>query len=459
MSTSALSLFNGSSGSSAGIDVTSVVSQLLDAERGPEKIWQSQQTNLQSQASALKAINSYLSDLYNKVNALKDSFGTLSSKSVSSSQPGILTATAQNSAAAGTHTVTVDHVATTSSYYTDVVPSGGTFANGTFSIQVGTGAANPITIDSSNNTVQSLASYINGQTDTLGVSASVVNDARGSRLVLLSNTSGLPGDLTIGGNLTLASDGSTVGTTKISGKNAAFTLDGVPLTSTSNTVADVMSGVSFSLVSGSPATPIQITISPNTDGATSAVNAFVSSYNTLINAINSQFAVTPGTNAPPLEANGSLRGLQSDLLSNLTYSMTGNSGIDSLRSLGITMNNDGTLSVDSSQLAGVVQNNFSDLQNFFQSADTTNPGFGVNFGTNLLKMTDPTDGVLNIELTQNTATQKQLTQQISDFEDRLAMRQQQLILQYSKLDTALRQYSTIMSQIQGELGSLPKIGQ
>lgn len=464
MSTGALNLFNSTSSSSsssglgAGIDVTSLVNQILQADRAPEQLWQSQQTDLQSQASALNTINSYLSDFSAKTNALKDSFGTLASKSVTSSQPGVLGATAQTSAAAGTHTVVVTNTATTSSYYTDVVPTGGTFANGTLNIQVGQGTANPVTIDSTNNTVQSLASYINNRSQTLGVTANVVNDAGGSRLVLVGNTAGAPGDLTLTGSLNLASDNSVLGTTKIAGTNATFTLDGVPLTSTSNTVNNVISGVTLNLLSSSNGTAVQLDVAPNTTGAVNAVNAFVSSYNTLISAINAQFAVTAGSTAPPLEANASLRQLQSDLLSNVTYTLSGNNGLTSLASLGIDMNNDGTLTVDSSQLTNVVQNNFPDFQNFFQSADASNQGFAAHLGSTLLSLTDPTQGLLNIELTQNTATQHMLTNQINDFEDRLAVTQQQLTAQYSQMNTALETYSTTMSQIQSELGSLPKAG-
>jgi flagellar hook-associated protein 2 len=369
-----------------------------------------------------------------------------------------LGATAQASAASGTHTITVTNTASTSSYYTDVVPNGATFANGTLSLQVGQGTAQSITIDSNNNTVQSLATYINNKTQTLGISANVVNDANGSRLVLISNTSGLPGDLTLTGSLKLASDNSTVGTTKIAGANASFSLDGIPLTSSSNTVSNVISGVTLNLLSGSNGSTVQLSVSSDTNGAGDAVNAFVDSYNTLIGAINAQFSVTAGSSAPPLEANSSVRELQSDLLSNMTYTLTGNDGFTSLAALGISMNNDGTLTVDSSQLTNVLQNNFADFQNFFQSADATNQGFAVHLGSTLLNLTDPTQGILNVELTQNNATQQMLTSQINDFEDRLAVTQQQLTTEYSQMNTALETYNSTMSQLQSELGSLPKAG-
>ena len=458
MSTTGINLaslgLGSSTSSSSGNDVTAVVDQILYADRAPERLWQAQQATLTSQAGALTSINTDLSDLSTKLNSLKDSFGVVSGKSVTSSNSGILTASAQNNAISGNHTIVVSKLASTATYYSDVLPSDSTFAAGQISLQVGQGQATPITIDSTNNTVSTLATYINGL--DLGVNASVMNDVSGSRLVLVSNAGGVAGDLTLSGQLNVTSTGTPVNFTKITGQDAQLTVDGVPLSKSSNTVSDVLPGVTLNLVGASPGTQVQLGVAPDLPGVTSAVNDFVISYNTVIQAINAQFTVaSDGSAAPPLEANTSLRVLQADLLSDMTYSMTGNNGYTSLASLGITMNNDGTLSLDSSQLSDVLQNHFSDFQNFFQSVDTTNQSFGYHFGNDLLNLTDPTQGVLNVELTQNTATQKTLTDQINNFEDQLAITQQQLITQYSKIDAAMRQYSTLMSQVSSELATLP----
>src|SRR5581483_149072 len=375
MSTSGISLASlglSSSSSNSGIDVTAVVDQILYAKRAPEPLWQAQQASLNLQAVALKTINGELSDLQIKVNALKDSFGVVGSKTVTSSQPGILTGTAQNNAISGNHTIVVSRLASTSTYYSDAVASDAAFAPGTISLQVGSGQATLITIDATNNTVASLASHINGL--NLGVKASAMNDVSGSRLVLISNTTGGAGDLTLSGQLTLASNGSAVNFSKISGQDAAFTVDGVPVNSSTNSVNTIIPGVTLNLVGASPGTQVEVGVGPDMARVTSAVNDFVSSYNTLIAAINVQFtAPSEGNSAPPLEANTSLRLLQTNLLSNMTYSMSGNNGITSLASIGITMNNDGTMTLDSTQLDHVLQNNFSDFQAFFQSFDTSNP--------------------------------------------------------------------------------------
>src|SRR5437868_7501553 len=105
----------------SGIDVTAVVGQILDADRAPERVWQSQQASFGLQSAALNTISTDLADLQSKVNALKDPSGALTSKVASSSQPAILTASAQSSAINSNHLVTVNSLAITSVYYTDPV--------------------------------------------------------------------------------------------------------------------------------------------------------------------------------------------------------------------------------------------------------------------------------------------------------------------------------------------------
>ena len=438
-----------SSSTSSGIDVTSVVYQILYAERAPERLWQAQQASLTLQATALNTISSDISTLQDKANSLKDIFGGLSGKTVTSSQPSILTASAQTSAPTGSHIVVVENLASTASYYTDpLTNSTTTIANGTFQLQVGQGTASTITVDSSNNTLDTLASYIN--THGYGVVASVVNDASGSRLALVSKTSGVPGDLTISSNTSgLAFHKS------ITGKNASLTVDGVPVSSASNTVSTALAGVTLNLAGASPDTEVALNVSPDTAQAAQAVNDLVDAYNTAISAINSQFTVDATTgNQGPLASNSALRSLQASILSDATYSISGNNGYSSLASMGITMADDGTLSVDSTQLNDVVSNHFTDFQNFFQSITPT--GFAYHLSTDLSSITSPSSSLIALNLSENTSSQKLLSDQITNLEDRLAVRQEQLITQYSRVDTMLRQYSVVMAQVTGQLASLPK---
>ena len=525
---------NTNTGIGQGIDVNSIVSQLITAARAPEQVWQGQRSNLASQAAALTLINSNLTDFADAVNALKDPLGALTAKTAVSSNSGILTASAQTSAASGNHVIVINNLATTSSAYTDVVPTGSTLDPGTITLQVGSGQAASVTIGSGNNTLDSLASSINGQ--NLGVSASVINDANGSRLALVSNTIGQPGNLTVSvsgaagtpsylgtgdgtisdltggttsttetititatdathfdvagsasgalGTATVgtpfssnkisftisagttdfqAGDAFTVPTTPpplafhpIAGTNASLTVDGIPISYSNNTVTGVIPGVTLNLLTDASQEEIHLSVAPDSAQATQAINNFVSSYNQLIGSINAQFSVPPdGSSAPPLEANGSLRLLQSSLLSGITYALSGNDGFVNLASLGINLANDGTLSVDSTKLNTAIAQN-TDFQNFFQSLDSANLGFARSLSSTLSNQTSLTQGLLNLELTENAAVDTALTKQINGFEDRLAITQQQLITKFSQINAALEQLPLIQNQIAGALGALQK---
>ncbi len=134
----------GSSG--GGIDVASAVSQILDADRACERQWQSQQQGLAQQASALNQITSQASSLLDSLNALQDPLGALLASSVTSTQPGIVSATASAGVAAGSHVVMVQNLATTAAWYSDSVATSGTsFAPDSFDLTVGSGSSQTTT--------------------------------------------------------------------------------------------------------------------------------------------------------------------------------------------------------------------------------------------------------------------------------------------------------------------------
>ncbi len=169
------SLLNGQ-----GLDVSSVVSQILSDSSGQLTVWQGEQTTLQGQASDLTVLNTDLTNLATAVAALADPAGALAAQSATSSDSGVLTATADTTAVAGNHTITVSNLATVGTVYTadfsggantSILPANAT--GGEIDLQVGGGNPIPIEITpGSNDTLTTLASYINSQ--NLGVNASVI---------------------------------------------------------------------------------------------------------------------------------------------------------------------------------------------------------------------------------------------------------------------------------------------
>jgi flagellar hook-associated protein 2 len=440
-----LNITPGSTSTGDGIDVTSIVNQILNSERGPETLLQSQQALITSESATLNKLSVALSTLADKVNSLKDVSGALSGMLATSSQAGVLTATAQSSATAASHVIVVSNLATTASVYSAALSNAATvFATGTLNLQVGSTPVN-ISVDSQINTIAGLSDYINSH--SLGITASVVQDANGSRLALVSKSSGLPGDITISGNTTGLS------LSRIAAQNASLTIDGVPISSATNTVTGALTGITLNLLSAAPESQVRLEVTPDTAAAKQGINDFVTAYNSIISNINAQFAVdSSGKAASPLAANGSLRSLQSSLLADATYSITGNNGLTSLASIGVDMNDDGTFTVNSSKLDTILAAQFGNVQNLFQSLTTA--GLAHHFSSDLSALTDSTRGVIALNLTQNANTLRMLSEQINAFEDRLAIREKQLIQQYSRVDVLLRQYPLLLSQVTQQLGVL-----
>jgi len=442
--------------SGQGLDISSLVSQILSESSGQMTEWQGEQSTLQSQASDLTVINSALTNLATAVTALADPLGALTAQSATSSDTSVLSATADTSAVAGTHTVAVSNLATAGAVYTNdfaggasasILPSGAT--SGEIDLQVGgsTGTTTPITITpGSNHTLTTLASYINSQ--NLGVNANVVTDANGSRLALVSQNTGSAGALAITANNTSLSFNAPTG-----GANAQLTIDGVPYASASNTVTGAIPGVTLNLANASSGNPVQLTVGPDAAQATSAINNFVSAYNQVISDINQEVAYNAATNSQgPLGSDPSVAQLQSSLLTDAAFSVTGNGGDVNLAALGINTNNDGTLTVDSSQLSSALASNPAAVQNFFQNTAST--GFANAFNTDLTNLTDPTQGVLNVDLAQNKAEQADLTTSINNFQTQLTAQQAALTTEYSEVNASLQAYPLLLQQVTETLGTL-----
>jgi flagellar hook-associated protein 2 len=456
VSFNAASLLNGN-----GIDVKSVVTAILTPQSAPLSQWQNQQTDLSTQAGLLSGLNNNLTSLAAAVLSLADAHGPLASLTATSSDSTILTATADTTAAGGTHQIVVTNLATTGTVYTDQVKDGNTSfltspaTTGDIALQVGgaSGTTHDIVItQGSNDTLSTLVSYINKQ--NWGVTASVVTDASGARLALHSQSSGLQGALAITNN-----DTTLVFNAPVGGTNAALTIDDVPFSSATNTVTGAIAGVTLNLASAAPGSTVQLTVGPDAAQATTAINNFVDAYNAVMSVINTQFTVDATTNTQgPLGSDSALRSLQSSLLNDATYSITGTNGPVNLALLGIDMNNDGTLTVNTvntdihPSLANVLATDPSAVQSFFQNASGT--GFANKFNNDLFNLTDVTDGILNVDIAGNKNQQTALAKQITALQDRLTAEQASLTSVFNQVNATLEAYPSLLLEVTAELNAL-----
>ncbi len=432
------------SGKTSGIDVSSVVDELMQVDEQPETQMQTEQTTISSQVSALTSIGSQLTTLASDVNALTDLDGAFSQMTTGSSDSTVVDASADSTATAGTHSVVVTNLATTSSSYSAYIPSSTSLGGDQIVVNYGSDPNNPtktdtINIPTSDTTLQQAASYINGA--GYGVTANVVTDSVGSRLVLASNTSGAAG------NLTVTSPATTF--TTAAGVDAQLTVDGVPVDSGSNTVTGAIPGVTLSLGAADPNTPVLISVEPDTTQASTAIQNFVNDYNTVVGSINSQYTLDSSGNEGVLAGDSMLQTLQSNLLSMISTTAAGN--YPNLQSLGIEMQNDGTLQINSSTLSTALSSDYSDVQNFFQS--TT--GWGSTATTQMNQLTDPTQGPVAADINGLNQTSDDLTDQINDFQANMTEVQQQLTTQYDTLNSLLIEYPMQMQEAADQLASLP----
>jgi len=526
----------GSPTAGTGFDVSTTVSEIVANLQNVETPWKSQLVTLQTQDTVISSLGTMLSALSTDVSQFTDFTGVLSQKEGSSSDPNVLAlSSASTSAIAGTHTIIVNSLASTSSGYLDQISNASDTLAGSISIQVGTGAAQTLTLDSSDNTLAGLASAINSA--GVGVTASVLTDTTGSRLSLVSGISGAAGDISVTSAITDSTNSTALNyNLATAGADANLTVDGVTnITSASNTVSNVIPGVTFQLLATSPVTngtpeTVQVQIVNDTGSVTSALDQFVSDYNTVVSAINTQESNTPSGTPEPLFGTPTLSLLQQQILgainstspsgtlapvTNLSDSLTGSLSIASgsgtptvfnlsslptadqnlnglvsainaagigvsagivtnssgsslaltsetsgalavtstiadgattlaytpqgdvnnLTQIGITVNEDGTLSLNSAALTGELNSDYSGVLSFFQNTNS----WGVDFSNTLNNLgTSNIAGTLALSLSADSASESSLNQNIASENLIIAAEQSSLTIELTSADEILQ---------------------
>lgn len=317
----------GSPTSGTGFDVTSTVNTIVSNLQQIETPWKNQLSALQGQDTVISNLGSLISTVSTDMTNLTDPNGVLAQKTGSSSDPGVLELTsASSSATAGTHTVVVNNLAQTSTGYLDAIANASDTLAGTLSITVNNNTQTFDLSKLSDQTLNGLQSAINAS--GMGVTANILTDAGGSRLSLVSNTSGAAGQMTVTSAITDSNavtgsnpTGALNYNDAVDGKNASLTIDGIGLSSASNTVTNLIPGVTFQLLSASPATgtggtpeQVQVVIANNNSGVETSINQFVTDYNALIKAVNAQEGNDSSGKPEPLFGSPTLSLIQQQLL-------------------------------------------------------------------------------------------------------------------------------------------------
>lgn len=456
----------GSATSGAGFDVTSTVNQIVTNLQSVETPWKSRLTALQSKDTALSSLGTQISTLSTDLQNLTDFSGTLAYKTGSSSDTSVLSlSSASAQSVAGTHTIVVQNLAQTSSAASDSVGSNDVLTGG-ITFKVGSGSWQTVNVGDSSSaaTLSGLSAAINSA--DLGVTASVLTNADGTqRLSLVSQTHGAAGQITIANASNNAASPTTLAdSTKADantglglatiqdGKDAAITVDGVKLTSASNTVTNAIPGVTFQLLStgtassdGTPQT-VQVVIANDTSSIESAINTFVNDFNTVMKAVNAQEGKDSSGNPEPLYGTSVLSQMQQSLLSAVSSSF-GSNTINSLISLGITANTsaDGTISLNADTLSSALNNNFDQVVSLFQDTGS----FGSSFTSTLEGLgTDKTQGgLIGLALSEDSSQETTLNDNISKQEARIAIEKTNLTTELNEANQILQAIPSMINQV------------
>ena len=427
-----------SGGVGSGIDVNSIVSQLMALERQPLTVLDKKKADYNSQLSAFGILKSNLSGFQTAAAALKDT-NTFNVYAATAADATLLSATTSSSAIAGAHAITISTLAKS-----QIQVSGTGFAT-TDTTAVGvvgdilsftTGASTfSVTLDSTNNTLTGLQNAINTNTANYGVTASILNNGTTNKLVITANATGVANAVTLGGTLApkLAS------TTTQAAADASLTVDGVAITSASNTISTVLPGVTLSLKNTGSTT---LSVSRDVTAITSKMTDFVNSYNKLVSSIGS-YRMKGGA----LESDGTALSVQSQLTGvlNTAASITGGS-YGYLAQVGIAIQKDGSMALNTTDFTAAVNTNFSSVVSLFTDATQGfatrlyNESFNM-LGTNGLFQTK-TDGINNRISSIQT--------QYDRISNRLDSTQKRLQAQYSAMDSlvaSMRQAASYLSSI------------
>ncbi len=383
-----------SPGIGSNLNVTSIVSQLMAVEQQPITLLATQTTADQTILSGYGTLTSALEQFQTSVGALSN-ISTFQAMSANVANTSVASVTATAAAATGTYALAVTKLAQGEKLVAAGQASeSAAISDGVISFSFGTSTTAPaaftpngsgiktITINSTNDSLTGICGAINAA--NIGVSATLVNDGSNTpyRLSLTVNATGASNSLKISvadaapGTSTALSTllnqdpaGSQALTQTVAAQNAEFTLDGIAISKPSNTVSDAIAGVTLNLASIS-ASPTNVSIAPNTAAVVSAVNSFVTAYNTINSTLTDAAAYNKTTGAAAsLNGESTVRGITKQIRSVLTNPVAGGaSALSVLSQVGVSLQSDGSLVVDSTQLQAALSSNFNGFAGLFAAA-------------------------------------------------------------------------------------------
>eukprot|EP00611_Tribonema_gayanum_P021034 TRINITY_DN395_c0_g1_i1.p1 TRINITY_DN395_c0_g1~~TRINITY_DN395_c0_g1_i1.p1 ORF type:complete len:443 (-),score=148.67 TRINITY_DN395_c0_g1_i1:1008-2336(-) len=437
-----------SAGIGSGLDVASIVSQLVAAERGPaDQRISIANTRANTSISALGNFRSLLASLQSSAKALlpgtngsASGLGKLAATPVNTTY---YTATAENKAVAGNYSVEVVSLASASKRASDLyASSGATVGNGDVTIAVG---ANSFTVNLADgaNTLADLRDKINAASNNSGVGAAIVSDTGGARLLLTSRSTGVANAVTVTTSL--------FGTTESQpASDAVVKVDGFQTTSSTNTVSTAVDGLTLNLVKAEPGTSTALNVTLDQKASEQAVATFVNAYNNVVKFVASQTKFDPvAKTAGILLGDSTVLSATQALRSVIGGSSDSAGAYKTLSALGITTSSDGTLISDPAKFSKAVSTDFASVQKLFAGDD----GIGKKLDA-LTKQLLGDDGQIKAKTDGLNARVKDLSKQQIAVDTRIAAYEARTRAQFTALDSLMSKLGTTSNYLAQQLANL-----
>jgi flagellar hook-associated protein 2 len=422
--------------------ITSLIQQAETAYAAPVVALQAQEQPIQTQISDLGKVQGSLSSLQSALSSLSD-LSSLAQRSVTTSPSGIVSATASNTAAPGTYELSDIHLAQSQSLVSSGFSSETTtLGSGAVAIQIGGGSATTVAISSGQSSLQGIANAIDDA--DAGVQANVLFDGSAYHLVLTGEASGTANTFTVSGSGALSSFSYT-GASGASGgfdlaqkaANASLSLNGLAITSGSNTIGSVVPGLTFTLAASGSAT-VQVTAS--TSALSQAASGVVAAINGVLATIDQYASYNTTSGAGPLFGNVGLQILQDSLVDAIqTPAVSGaaaGSAYNSLAAAGFSITSGGAIALNSASFQTAAQSDYSAVSSLVQGL------YGTLNSVVTTALSSGSGGVTG-EIASLNDSVTSMNKQIAILQQQAQAETLALTQQYSNAEATLSQLQTV----------------
>ncbi|POP51851.1 flagellar filament capping protein FliD [Zhongshania marina] len=452
------------SGIGSGLDINNIVSQLVSAERAPtENRLNSKESLIQARLSAFGSLKSALTNFQSSLSTLKNA-DNYTKRTATISDSTVFSATTSASAAPGSYSVKVEQLATShkiaSQAYTDSNTSVGS-GEMTFTIN---GESFSVAIADDANSLADIRDAVNTASDNSGVTASIINDQDGAHLVFSATKTGVENAVNIAvsngasGDLSQLAYDTNLGvqlssmSEKAEALDSIVIIDGFTQTSANTKIEGMIEGVSLDLKKALPGESLSLKVQVDTKSIKTAVEGFVSNYNSLMTTINDLTAYNAESKtAGLLQGDSATRNIANQLRKEMGSIVGGlDTELDSLAELGITTGDKNKLVIDSTKFADVISSDFDKLSGIFSSES----GYAVRLDSLIGNLT-ASGGILSNRTDGLNSEVKRINQQREALEARIVGIEARYQAQFSALDSLLGQLNSTGEFLTQQLANLP----